>query len=84
MQQSLRFLALGVLAAAVTVVSRDADMWCTVYEIELREGKPIHCDIVTSAMNACKYAITPCTAIELSLGWRTSIPSPQVGKQKVS
>ncbi len=84
MQQSLKCLALGVLAVAYTVVSRDSDMWCTVYEVELLGGKPIHCDVITSAVNACKYAIPPCTAIELGLGWRTNNPSPQVGKQKVS
>ncbi len=84
MQLTLKCLALGVLTAAYTVVSRSANMWCTVYEVELREGNPIHCDVITSAVNACEYSIPPCTAIEWSLGWRTDNSSPQVGRQEVS
>ena len=84
MQLTVKCLALGVLTAAYTVVSRSVNMWCTVYEVELREGNPIHCDVITSAVNTCEYSIQPCTSIERSLGWRTYNSSPQVGRQEVS
>ena len=88
MQLMLKFLALGALGALVdyNVVSRSASMWCTVYEVELREGNPIQCDVISSAAKTCEYPVQPCTMIERVLGWRTYKYSPLAGdrRQEVS
>jgi hypothetical protein len=86
MQLTVKFLALGVLAADYSVVSRSANMWCTVYEVELREGNPIQCDVISSAAKTCEYPVQPCTMVERVLGWRTYKYSPPAGgrRQEVS